>query len=313
MTSGPPTLASASVVARITTDSAAAERIADVLAESFDSQDIAASVTDEGGGRWSIAIHFRSAPNESAVRALAALAAGAEIANALVFETVAAEDWIAASHRALAPVPAGRFNVHGAHDRTRVPPNRIGIEIEAALAFGTGHHGTTRACLLALDRILRAGRHAKVLDVGTGSGVLAIAAARALHARVLASDIDTIAVDAARANARRNRVGHLVTVVRAAGVAGQCFDARGPFDLIFANILLNPLRRLAAPLARLLATRGHIVLSGLLPREANAAIAAYRVQRLTLDRRIELDGWTTLVFIRRGRNGIAPDDGRPGR
>jgi ribosomal protein L11 methyltransferase len=300
MTSGPPSFASASVVARITADSAAAERIADVLAESFDSQDIAASVADEGGGRCSIAVHFRSAPNESAVRALVALAAGAEFANALVFETVAAEDWIAASHRALAPVPAGRFVVHGAHDRHRVPPNRIGIEIEAALAFGTGHHGTTRACLLALDRILRARRPANVLDVGTGSGVLAIAPARALHARVLASDIDAVAVRAARANARRNRAGHLVTVARAAGVTGQCFDSRAPFDLILANILLSPLRRLAAPLARLLAPRGHIVLSGLLPREANAALSAYLAQGLALDRRIDLDGWTTLVFKRRG-------------
>jgi ribosomal protein L11 methyltransferase len=297
MTSEMTSPAASSVVARLSTDQAAALRITDLVSESFDAQDVAAGASETQAG-WSVAIHFREPPNETAVRALVALAAGAATANALRFETVAAADWIAESHRALAPVHAGRFVVHGAHDRDRVRNNRIGIEIEAALAFGTGHHGTTRACLLALDRILRARRPLNVLDLGTGSGVLAIAAGRACRGRVLATDIDPVAVRAARANAHRNRAGHCVSVMRAAGMTGKSFQARRPFDLVFANILLEPLRRVAAPLARLIAPRGCIVLSGLLAREANAAIAAYRAQGLALDRRIDLDGWTTLVFVR---------------
>ena len=183
--------------------------------------------------RWRVAIHFRATADEKVVRALVAAAAGAAAAKALRFERVAAKDWVSESLAGLKPVEAGRFIVHGAHDRARIPVNRIGIEIEAALAFGTGHHGTTRGCLSALDRMCKSlgkprrrtrvsspcrGRIASVLDVGTGSGVLAIAAARAFRQRVLATDIDATAVRAARANARLNRVGGFVEVVRADGV-----------------------------------------------------------------------------------------------
>ena len=199
----------ASVVARLTTDRAAAQAIGDALAESFDAAEVAAASVEEADGRWSLAVHFRERPNETAVRALVALAAGAAAANALTFEPLAAQDWVRTSLDGLTPVAAGRFVVHGAHDRDRVPINRIAVEIAAALAFGTGHHGTTRGCLLALDRLvkLQRGRRGKVLDVGTGSGVLAIAAAKALRRPVLASDIDARAVTIARHNARLNRVG----------------------------------------------------------------------------------------------------------
>src|SRR5207253_1862311 len=151
------------------------------------------------------------------------------------------------------------FVVHGAHDRARVPVNAIGIEIEAALAFGTGHHGSTRGCLLALDRIAKARRPRKILDIGTGSGVLAIAAAKALRRPVLATDIDAIAVRAARDNARRNRAA--IAVVHAAGVDARSLRARASFELVLANILLAPLQRLAAPMARLLAPSACVVLS----------------------------------------------------
>jgi ribosomal protein L11 methyltransferase len=203
------------------------------------------------------------------------------------------------SQEGLTPVKAGRFVVHGAHDRARVRANRIGIEIEAALAFGTGHHGTTRGCLLALDRIVKGSRPRNILDLGTGSGVLAIAAARALRRPVLASDVDARAVAIARGNARLNRVGAHVRIIHAAGLGRHDFRKSGPFALIFANILLEPLQRLATPMARLAAPGGQIVLSGLLVGQARAALACYRARGVVLVRRIRLEGWATLVLRRR--------------
>jgi ribosomal protein L11 methyltransferase len=258
-------------------------------------------------GVWTVSLDFRDPPNQTAVRALVGLAAGPETANALVFQSLAATDWVKASLQGLTPVGAGRFIVHGAHDRDRVQQNRIGIEIEAALAFGTGHHGTTRGCLLALDRLAKRrpnGRGAKagILDLGTGSGVLAIAAARALWRPVLASDNDPRAVRAARANARLNRAGALVEVIRADGFKARRFRMRAPFDLVFANILLGPLRQMATPMAQVAAADGCVVLSGLLAAQAGAALAAYRARGLVLQHRILLDGWVTLVLrVRRPR------------
>jgi ribosomal protein L11 methyltransferase len=286
-----------SLVARFPAEAGVAQGVIGRIADSFDSTDAVATAFEDANGRWTIAIHFRDRPNTTAVRALVALAAGAEAANALVFETIAAKDWVKASLEGLTPVAAGRFVVHGAHDRARVPVNAIGIEIEAALAFGTGHHATTRGCLLALDAITKARRPRNILDVGTGSGVLAIAAAKALRRQVAASDIDAVAVFAARDNARRNRAN--ITVVHAAGLGARSLRERAPFDLVFANILLGPLQRLAAPMARLLAPRARVVLSGLLTAHANAALAAYRPHGLALERRIQLGGWATLV-LRRG-------------
>jgi ribosomal protein L11 methyltransferase len=162
-----------------------------------------------------------------------------------------------------------------------------------------GHHGTTRGCLIALYAIAKACRPRRILDVGTGSGVLPIAAARALRRRVLASDIDVVAVKTARENARLNRVGAAITLVRAGGLRMRVFRKRGPFDLVLANILMEPLLRLAAPLANLTAPGAHVVLSGLLPSQANAVLAAYRRHGLFLERRILLEGWVTLVLCRK--------------
>jgi len=301
MPSSPAFTARATFVALVETDEQTARRIADASGESFTADNIAVSLTDLGGGRWRAAIHCGVAADEDAVRALVAAAAGRAAAQTLRFERVAAKDWVRESTARLAPVAAGRFVVHGAHDRGRAAPNRIGIEIEAALAFGTGHHGTTRGCLMALDTLckpLRQGarRHA-ILDLGTGSGVLAIAAARALRQPVVATDIDPSAVGVARANAALNRAGPLIAIVRADGVAALSVRRRAPFDLVFANILLAPLRRIAVPLQKLTARGARIVLSGLLPGEANAALAAYR--GFALERRITLEGWTTLVLRRR--------------
>jgi ribosomal protein L11 methyltransferase len=267
--------------------------------------DIAVSLSDLGGARWQVEIHFADATQKKGVREAVAAAAGAEAAARLQFGSVDAADWVRQSLAGLQPVAAGRFMVHGAHDRARVAPNRIGIEIEAALAFGTGHHGTTRGCLLALDAICKKTRRARmrVLDVGTGSGVLAIAAARTLRATVLATDIDAFAVHTARANIRHNRAGDLVAVLRADGVGARAIRARAPYDLIFANILLGPLKRIATPLRGLAAPGGRVVLSGILPAQANAVIAAYR--QLALQSRLDVDGWTTLVLVRQRIGGRA--------
>jgi ribosomal protein L11 methyltransferase len=290
------------MVASVETDQQSARRLADVVTEGIAAEDVAVSLVDIGQNRWRVAVFCQGQGDEARIRDLVEVAAGTALAKALTFERIAAKDWVGASLAGLKPVAAGRFIVHGAHDRGAVPTNRIGIEIEAALAFGTGHHGTTRGCLLALDRLCKSRRGGKaaprILDLGTGSGVLAIAAARALRARVLASDIDPAAVRAARDNARRTRAGAWVEVVRADGLAAPAIRGAAPFDLVFANILLGPLQRLAAPLTKLVAPGGRIVLSGLLTAQANAARSAYGALRL--ERHLVLDGWTSLVLKRSG-------------
>jgi len=285
-------------VATLVTDAQSARKFTVAVTECLADDGTAVSLVDVGRGRWQVTVYCRAAPDRKALRALAVTAAGRKAGSALHFGQVAAKDWAGASLAGLTPVAAGRFIVHGAHDRARVPANRIGIEIEAALAFGTGHHGTTCGCLLALDGLCKSpgSRPLRILDLGTGSGVLAIAAARALRRRVLATDIDAGAVRVARNNARLNGVGAMVEVLWANGLAAPAIRAAAPFDLVFANILLEPLQRLAAPLTRTIAPGGRVVLSGLLMSQANAAIAAYHA--LALERRIDIDGWTTLVLKR---------------
>src|SRR3984893_5743273 len=206
MISSPPS-PSSSAIALLETDEQSAHRIVDLFAESFATDETAVSRVDIGAGRWRVAMHFRVAPDEKLIRRLTAAAAGTAVAKALRFERVAATDWVRESLAGLAPVTPRRFIVHGAHDRAHIPFNRIGIEIEAALAFGTGHHGTTRGCLLALDWLCKSLPRRRILDLGTGSGGRALAAARAWRQPVLATDIDGAAVRAARANAALNRAG----------------------------------------------------------------------------------------------------------
>src|SRR5689334_11177478 len=198
-------------------DEHAARRVVDVLTEIFFEGEAAVAAFERPDGRWDVTVHFADAPDQNLLRELVTNAASAEIAATLAFDTVAARDWVKASLEDLVPVPAGRFVVHGAHDRARLAANKLAVEIEAALAFGTGHHGTTRGCLLLLDHVLKRYEPRRVLDLGTGTGVLAIAAARALHEKVLASDIDPPSVQVARENARLNVAGHLVQAIRATG------------------------------------------------------------------------------------------------
>src|SRR5256885_1306680 len=220
-------------LARLACDERTAKRIADVISERLDSAATAVAAFEDAEGGWNVELHFDAPPDEAAVRALVVQAGGA--AAGLRFETIEPRDWVAASLADLKPVTAGRFTVHGAHDRIRVAPNRIGIEIEAALAFGTGHHGTTRGCLLALDQLLKERRPRRILDIGTGSGVLAIAAAKALRRPGLASDIDPAAVVIARDNARLTGVGPFVRCLYAGGLTSRSFHAGARFDLVLAN------------------------------------------------------------------------------
>jgi len=273
-----------------------AKRVVDLLTESFFEGQAAIAAFERPDGHWDITVHFAEPPDQSSIRELVSLAAGDNVAQHITFDTVEAKDWVKATLEQLVPVRAGRFIVHGHHDRSRIPPNKLGIEIEAALAFGTGHHGTTRGCLLLLDSVLKAYRPRRVLDLGTGTGVLAIAAARALQIKVLASDIDPLSVRVAQENARLNRTGDLVETIQATGFSAPQFAERGPFDLVLANILANPLRQMATAMARHLAPSALVVLSGLLPHQAQAVIAAYRARGLVLKRHIQIEGWSSLLM-----------------
>lgn len=288
-------------VARLPTDRATAHRIADALAEALDPDATAVSLFESADG-WTVEAAFHDDADRALIVAIVTQTTDAETGGRIVFSIIGTRDWVAASLEGLAPVRAGRFVVHGAHDRARLRPNEIGIEIEAALAFGTGHHGTTRGCLLAFEalrRQMRDPRRWRILDVGSGTGVLAIAAARSLNVPVLASDIDPQAVQVARDNARLNRVAPYFHAAPANGV-GASFIRDGRYDLIFANILEAPLRLMSAPLSSLVAPGGRLILSGLLPAHAPGVISAYRRQALRLQSRLVLEGWVTLI-MRRGR------------
>ena len=276
-----------------------AKRVVDLLTESFFEGQAAIAACESPDGRWDITVHFADPPDQASIRELVGIAAGEAVARDIAFDTVEAKDWVKATLEELVPVRAGRFIVHGHHDRARIPANKLGIEIEAALAFGTGHHGTTRGCLLLLDDVLKAFLPRRVLDLGTGTGVLAIAAAKALQIKVLASDIDPLSVRVAHENARLNGTGDLVETVHATGFSAPDFARRGPFDLVLANILANPLRQMATPMAKHLAPSALVILSGLLPHQAQGVIAAYRARGLVLKRHIQVEGWSSLLL----RNG----------
>jgi ribosomal protein L11 methyltransferase len=280
-------------------DEQIARRVTDLLTESLEDGEAAVAAFERSDGRWDVTVHFAEPPDQERIRALVVLAASDEIAQTIVFDTVAAKDWVKASLEGLVPVAAGRFVVHGQHDRAHVPPNKLGIEIEAALAFGTGHHGTTRGCLLLLDQVLHSKMPRRVLDLGAGTGVLAIAAAKALRRKVLASDIDPRSAIVARENAVLNGVGNLIVSICATGFSAPQFRSRAPFDLVMANILANPLRHLAPAMAAHLAPEAMVILSGLLPHQTRGVIGTYRTQGLVLVRQIRIDGWCSLLMQHR--------------
>ena len=210
-------------------------------------------------------------------------------------EDLGERDWISETLRDLAPVRAGRFIVHGSHDRGRANGS-IRIEIDAGLAFGTGHHGTTMGCLELLEDVARRRKPRNAFDVGTGSGVLAIAAARCLKVPALASDVDPTATRVAHANAVLNGCGPLVSTFAATGLSHPAYEAAGNAELVFANILAGPLRKLARPIAERTAPGGEVILSGLLPRQGAHIVSTYRAHGLVLRRRLVRDGWLSLLL-----------------
>jgi ribosomal protein L11 methyltransferase len=293
----------AAYVMRLRCDELTARRVADLIVETFEPADAAAAAFEEQfnkqawtSGAWIVEVYFGLPPDEDNLRGLVAVAAGTDLAGEIEFSRVQQRDWVATSLEGLEAVREGRFVVHGGHGRDRVTPGDIGIEIEAALAFGTGHHGSTRGCLAMINAVAKRRRPYAILDVGTGSGVLAIAAARRFHRRVAAGDIDSVAVVAARGNVRRNQAGAYVRPVLAKGVGHPDLRAGGPYDLIIGNILARPLRSLAPKLKPLLVPGGELILSGLLASDVPAVLSAYRAQGLYLVKRRLIEGWATLLL-----------------
>ena len=271
----------------------AAQALAEALERELAPLGVGVFEIEDGSGLWEVGGYFDVPPDGVALALLAAVHG----ARAFAVSEVPDIDWVAHVRRELAPVEAGRFFVYGSHDVDRVPAERVALLIEAAMAFGTGHHGTTLGCLRALDRMADGWTATTVADIGAGTAVLAMAAARVWpQARVVASDIDPVAVDVAVANLAVNGMAGRVACVVAPGFDAP--DLAGPFDLIFANILMGPLIALAPDTAAHLAPGGRAILSGLLTTQAEAVLAAHTAHGLTLETREDLGEWSTLVLRR---------------
>ncbi|MGR3637654.1 MAG: 50S ribosomal protein L11 methyltransferase [Shimia sp.] len=251
---------------------------------------------EDGSGLWEIGGYFVESPDEAGLAVLAA-AFGAK---PFVVSELPETDWVAHVKRELAPVEAGRFFVYGSHDADQVPEGAELLLIEAAMAFGTGHHGTTLGCLKALDRLANAGFVGKnVVDIGCGTAVLAMGAARIWPDVVLASDIDEVAVEVAEANVKANALEGQVVCLEAAGFGHPDLAAKAPYDLVFANILKAPLIDLAPDMGGNISAQGHAILSGILNEQADDVVAAYDASGFDVHTREEVGEWTTLTLTRR--------------
>lgn len=252
---------------------------------------------EDGSGRWEVGAYFTEKPDDIAL----ALLAAAYGANPFVISQVPDVDWVAHVKRELTPVRAGRFYVHGSHDADTVPEGVEALCIEAAMAFGTGHHDTTKGCLEALDRLAAEGYEARrIVDIGCGTAVLAMAAARLWPVTVLAGDIDPVAVDTAAANVIANGLNGRVVCVEAAGFDHPLLEENAPYDLVLANILKQPLIDLAHGMAANVLPGGRVILSGILVTQADEVTAAYEGSGFRLDARDDLSEWTALTLSRCG-------------
>ncbi|MEO1911964.1 MAG: 50S ribosomal protein L11 methyltransferase [Paracoccus sp. (in: a-proteobacteria)] len=250
---------------------------------------------EDGSERWEVGAYFTESPDEIGL----ALLAAAHGANPFVISELPEVDWVAHVRRELTPVHAGRFYVHGSHNADEIPDGVEPLWIEAAMAFGTGHHNTTKGCLEALDRLATEGFKAtRIADIGCGTAVLAMGAARLWQVTVLASDIDPVAVDTAAANVIANGLDGRVVCMEAAGFEHPTLEQAAPYDLVLANILKQPLIDLAGDMARNVAQAGKIILSGILTTQADEVVEAYGKTGFTLDRRDDQGDWTTLVLTR---------------
>jgi ribosomal protein L11 methyltransferase len=248
---------------------------------------------EDGSGLWEVGAYFTETPDDIALSLLAA----AHGAQAFAVSELPETDWVAHVRRELHPVEAGRFYLYGSHDAESVPAGRVPLLIEAAMAFGTGHHGTTKGCLMAFDRLLGQGvLPQSVADIGAGTAVLAIAAAKTTPNPVIASDIDPVAVEVAEANARANGVGSKVRCLEATGFDHPDLAAGAPYDLVFANILKGPLVALAPDMRTHVAPGGYAILSGILNEQAEDVIAAYGAVGFGVVARDVLGEWTTITI-----------------
>ncbi|MGB5869925.1 MAG: 50S ribosomal protein L11 methyltransferase [Albidovulum sp.] len=278
-----------------------AKESADALAEAMDNflpapMGVGVFEIEDGSGRYEVGVYFEEEPDDTELALMAAIYGARPFTVSLVPDT----DWVAHVKRELQPVEAGRFFVYGSHDADRVPDGSVALLIEAAMAFGTGHHGTTYGCLMALDRLDRCGfRGRNVADIGCGTAVLAMAAASIWPEAVIASDIDATAVDVALVNVAANGLGDKVRCVEAAGFGQAELAARAPYDLVFANILKGPLIDLAPDMAKHIASGGYAILSGILNTQADEVLAVYKRAGFLPAARDEVTEWTTLV-LRRG-------------
>jgi ribosomal protein L11 methyltransferase len=273
-----------------------AETVSVALSELYWPPAEAVGLFDNGMATWRVDAYFSERPQEANLHRLLAEHGADE--GEFSIEPVPDADWVAITQERLHPVHAGRFAIHGHHDRARAGHGRWAIEIDAGQAFGTAHHGSTRGCLEALDALAKRERFARILDLGTGTGVLAIAAARLWHTRVIASDIDPVSVAIAADNARRNGAGALVTAVAAGGLAHPLIRAGAPYELVTANILARPLIGLAPALVRAMRPCGVLVLSGITSDQAARVAAAYRATGFVLERQIIIEDWVTLTVRR---------------
>ena len=284
----------------VSTTEKQAEDILDLLSEVFGEEDFAIGTTevDEKKDIWEASVYMMT-EDEAEVRSRIEEALKDTFPDAaLLREVIPDVDWVVKSLEGLKPVRAGRFLVHGSHDRDKVRSGDIAIEIDAGQAFGTGHHGTTAGCLEVVDRVLRARTVRNALDLGTGSGVLAIAVRKLRNIPVLATDIDPIAVRVAAENVRRNGIASGISTVTAPGFHSTAFSEHGPFDLIIANILARPLIRMAPQLVTNLAPGGSVILSGILDSQRWKVIAAYSGAKLRHVRTIWRNGWVTIHLDR---------------